>query len=81
MYRNLSFLKTKRGFNNKMNILVTGGLGFIGSHTVIELIKTNHEVIIVDNLINSKIEVVEKLHRITGVKAIFYQTDVTDEKS
>lgn len=40
-----------------MNILVTGGLGFIGSHTTIELIKNNHTVIIADNLINSKIEV------------------------
>ena len=48
-----------------MNILVTGGLGFIGSHTVIELIKNNHEVIIADNLINSKIEVLDKLSSIT----------------
>lgn len=47
----------KGGINNKMNILITGGLGFIGSHTVVELMKNNHEVIIADNLINSKIEV------------------------
>ena len=62
-----------------MNILVTGGLGFIGSHTVIELIKNNHTVIIVDNLINSKIEVLDKLATITGIKPSFYISDVTDE--
>jgi UDP-glucose 4-epimerase len=62
-----------------MNILVTGGLGFIGSHTTIELIKNNHTVIIVDNLINSKIEVLDNLATITGVQATFYQIDVTDE--
>jgi len=62
-----------------MNILVTGGLGFIGSHTLIELIKNNHTVIIADNLINSKIEVLDKLSTITGIKPNFYQIDVTDE--
>lgn len=62
-----------------MNILVTGGLGFIGSHTVVELIANNHEVIIADNLINSKIEVLDKLYQITGAKPTFYQIDVTDE--
>lgn len=63
-----------------MNILVTGGLGFIGSHTVVELIKNNHEVIIADNLINSKIQVLDKLYEITDVKPIFYQIDVTDDE-
>lgn len=62
-----------------MNILVTGGLGFIGSHTVVELIENGYEVIIADNLINSKIEVLDKLHEITDVKPIFYEIDVTDE--
>lgn len=62
-----------------MRILVTGGLGFIGSHTVVELIKNKHEVIIADNLINSKIDVLDKLCQITGIKPVFYQTDVTDE--
>lgn len=62
-----------------MNILVTGGLGFIGSHTTIELIKNNHTVIIADNLINSKIEVLDKFSTITGIKPTFYQIDVTDE--
>ena len=62
-----------------MNILVTGGLGFIGSHSAVELIKNNHTVIIADNLINSKIEVLDKLSTITGIKPTFYHIDVTDE--
>ncbi len=62
-----------------MNILVTGGLGFIGSHTTIELIRNNHDVIIADNLINSKIEVLYKLSTIIDTKPSFYQIDVTDE--
>ncbi len=64
-----------------MNILVTGGLGFIGSHTVIELIKSNHQVVIVDNLINSKVEVLDKINEICGVRPEFYQMDVTDESA
>lgn len=63
-----------------MKILVTGGLGFIGSHTVVELIKNNYEVIIIDNLINSKFEVLDKLYEITGFNPIFYEIDVTDEE-
>ena len=47
-------------------ILVTGGLGFIGSHTVVELIKDNFEVVIVDNLANSNVKTLEKLEKITG---------------
>lgn len=69
----------KRGGHNQMEILVTGGLGFIGSHTVVELINNSHTVIIADNLINSKIEVLDKLPTITGIKPTFYQIDVTDE--
>lgn len=63
-----------------MRILVTGGLGFIGSHTVIELAKENHEIIIVDNLYNSKIDVLEKLEKITGKSFKFYQYDLTDKE-
>ena len=59
-----------------MRILVTGGLGFIGSHTVVELIKEGHEVIIVDNLINSKIEVLDKIEKITKVRPKFYQINL-----
>ena len=63
-----------------MKILVTGGLGFIGSHTVVELAKEDHEIIIVDNLYNSKIEVLEKLEKITGKKFKFYQYDISDKE-
>ena len=59
-----------------MEILVTGGLGFIGSHTVVELIENGHNVIIIDNLSNSKIEVLEKIELITGTKPKFYQMDL-----
>ena len=62
-----------------MRYLVTGGLGFIGSHTVVELINNDHEVVIADNLINSKLEVLDKIYEITGVKPNFFQIDVTDE--
>lgn len=56
-----------------MKILVTGGLGFIGSHTVVELIESGHEVVIVDNLCNSKLEVLDSIEQITGVRPAFYQ--------
>ena len=63
----------------KMNILVTGGLGYIGSHTVVEAIENNHSVIIVDNLSNSKIEVLDNLEKITGEKIKYHNIDVTQE--
>ena len=47
-------------------ILVTGGLGYIGSHTVVELINSGYEVVIIDNLSNSKLDVIKKLEKITG---------------
>ncbi len=61
-----------------MKILVTGGLGFIGSHTVCELLERNMEVVIVDNLSNSKIEVLDKIKEITNVKPKFYKVDLLD---
>ncbi len=63
-----------------MNILVTGGAGYIGSHTCVELLKSGHSVIIADNLVNSKIESIDKIKKITGKDVIFYQYDVTEEK-
>ncbi len=63
-----------------MKILVTGGLGFIGSHTVVELAKENHEVIIADNLFNAKEEVLEKLKEITGKKFKLYKYDLKDKE-
>ena len=60
-------------------ILITGGTGFIGSHTVVELIQSGHEVVIADNLVNSKIETLDSIEKITGIKPKFYQVDVCDE--
>ena len=62
-----------------MKILATGGTGYIGSHTVIELIKRGYEVEILDNLYNSKIEVLDKIEKITGVRPVFHQVDMMDE--
>lgn len=60
-------------------ILVTGGAGYIGSHTAVELIATGHEVVIVDNLVNSKREAVRRIERIVGREVPFYEIDVRDE--
>lgn len=62
-----------------MKILVTGGLGYIGSHTVVELCKNNYDVVIIDNLSNSKIDVCDKLKKITGRDVPFYKGDVCDK--
>ena len=64
-----------------MKILVTGGLGFIGSHTVVELQNEGFDVIAVDNLSNSSIEVVDGIERITGKKPIFEKLDLRDKKA
>ncbi|MBP5280257.1 MAG: UDP-glucose 4-epimerase GalE, partial [Erysipelotrichaceae bacterium] len=63
-----------------MRILVTGGTGYIGSHTCVELINNRHEVIIVDNLYNSKIDVLDKIETITGVRPKFYEVDILNKK-
>ncbi len=64
-----------------MKILVTGGLGFIGSHTVVELQQQNFEVLIVDNLSNSSIDVLDRITKITSKKPLFEQIDLRDKKS
>lgn len=64
-----------------MKILVTGGLGFIGSHTVVELIKNGHDVQIVDNLCNSKAEIVNRIEKITGTILSHHLVDATDESA
>ena len=60
-------------------VLVTGGTGYIGSHTVVELINSGYDVEIVDNLFNSKIEVLDRIEKITGVKPKFHQVDLLDK--
>ena len=64
-----------------MSILVTGGTGYIGSHTVVELINKGYDVVIVDNLSNSKYEVVNRINTITNKTIKFYQVDVCDKAS
>ena len=62
-------------------ILVTGGAGYIGSHTLIELINNNFDVVVVDNLVNSSRESLKRVEEITGVKTPFFKADVRNQKS
>lgn len=62
-----------------MKILLTGGAGFIGSHTCVELLESGHDAVIVDNFSNSKPEVLNRIKRITGKDVTFYEVDVTDK--
>ena len=61
-----------------MAILVTGGTGYIGSHTVVDLLNHDYEVVIVDNYCNSKPEVLNRIYQITGKRPKFYQVDIQD---
>ena len=62
-------------------VLVTGGMGYIGSHTVVQLYEAGYEPIIVDNLVNSKPEVLNRIEKITGNRPLFYEFDVRDEEN
>ncbi|MCK5665776.1 MAG: SDR family NAD(P)-dependent oxidoreductase, partial [Thiotrichaceae bacterium] len=64
-----------------MKILVTGGAGYIGSHTCIELLNNDYEVVVVDNLCNSSKESLKRVKKITGKELLFYQDDVLDESA
>ncbi len=61
-----------------MNILLTGGAGYIGSHTAVELIESGYSVVIADDLSNSDASVVDKIRQITGKRPLFYEGDVAD---
>lgn len=64
-----------------MTVLVTGGTGYIGSHTVVELLENKIKVIVIDNFTNSKREVVDRIKKITGKDFIFYEKDVCDKEA
>lgn len=64
-----------------MNVLVTGGTGYIGSHTVLELLNAGHTVIVVDNLSNSSKESLIRVEHITGRKPVFYELDLLDKEA
>lgn len=63
-----------------MKVLVTGGAGYIGSHTSVELLNAGHEVVCIDNLYNSKYEAVKRVEQITGKNIKFYEGDIRDRK-
>lgn len=68
----------QKGRDNKMSILVTGGAGYIGSHTCIELLEAGYEVVVVDNLCNSNEESLNRVKKITGKEVKFYNADIRD---
>ena len=61
-----------------MKVLVTGGAGFIGSHTVVELLNAGYEAVVADNLCNASEESLKRVEKITGKKVAFYKVDVRD---
>ena len=62
-----------------MQILVTGGAGYIGSHTCLELLQAGYEIVVVDNLANSKEEALKRVQELTGKTLAFHQVDLLDE--
>jgi UDP-glucose 4-epimerase len=67
--------------NEKGTILVTGGAGFIGSHTCVELLNAGFGVVVIDNLVNSNAQSLKRVEQITGKKPAFYEADVRDESA
>ena len=63
-----------------MRVLVTGGAGYIGSHTCVDLLQAGHEVIVVDSLINSREESIRRIEEITGRKLLFHKVDLLDQE-
>ena len=61
-----------------MTILVTGGTGYIGSHTCVELLEKGYDVVVIDNLCNSSVKSLDRVYEITGKKPLFYEGDVRD---
>lgn len=65
---------------NNMSILVTGGAGFIGSHTCVELLNAGYDVAVVDNLYNASEKAIERVKQITGKDLRFYKADIRDRE-
>ena len=78
---NVVIMNTVESEEMNMKILVTGGTGYIGSHTCVELLNAGYEVVIIDNLYNSKLEVVDKIKQLTNKEFAFYENDVCDEEA
>ena len=68
----------KKGGTQAMKILVTGGAGYIGSHTCVELLEAGYDVVIVDNLYNASEKAVDRIGQITGKTPTFYEADIRD---
>ena len=68
-------------YNEGMNILLTGGAGYIGSHTLVELLNAGHQGVVVDNLINSSRESIKRVEEITSKKVPFYELDLRNKKA
>lgn len=64
-----------------MTVLLTGGTGYIGSHTAVNLISGGHKLVIIDNLYNSSADVIDRIEKISGVRPLFYEADVCCRKS
>ena len=64
-----------------MSILVTGGAGFIGSHTCVELLNAGYDVVVVDNLYNASPKALERVKEITGKDLKFYEADIRDREA
>ena len=64
-----------------MAVLVSGGMGYIGSHTTVELLNAGYDVVVVDNLVNSSRESVARVEELTGKKISFYEEDLLNEKA
>ena len=71
----------KKQEDSQMSILVTGGAGFIGSHTCVELLNAGYDVVVVDNLYNASKKALDRVEQITGKKVTFYEADILDREA
>jgi len=76
-----SALRPRGGWWKNDEVLVTGGVGYIGSHTVLELLEAGYKVVVVDNLCNANIECLRRVEKLTGKKVDFYAVDIRDKQA